>query len=346
MTKTAWVIGARGMLGRATSTRLRESAGWSLIDAAPVCWQDDAALEASVARSMRELLACAASGNRDGLGGDWAVFWTAGTVVTSSPVTDMQGQLHQFRLALDVIAREAHGHPLSAQGCVFFASSAGGVYGGSVDPPFTEHTVPVPISPYGRFKLDAEAVLADFSRRTGISALSGRISNLYGPGQSLDKMQGLISHVARAQFTGAPTSIYVPLDTLRDYIYVTDCAALIVDSTGRALDVARSTGTVEATKNLISGHAVTISSLLGYFRILAKGNARVMLGTSSSAAFQALDLRLKTVVWPDLDDREQETLPAGIMATMTDILAGIQRGTAAPSAQAGVPESKPARYRP
>ncbi len=330
MTDTAWVVGARGLLGRATTSQLRHSARWSLLETDPVPWQDDALLKDSVTRNMHELLARASDAATAGQSTGWAVFWTAGTVVTSSPPAVMAEELRQFELALAQIKRAVDGHPLATRGCIFFASSAGGVYGGSANPPYNENTPPVPISPYGQFKLDAETVLKKFSEGTGVSVLSGRISNLYGPGQRLDKMQGLISHIARAQFTGAPTSIFVPLDTLRDYIFVSDCAALIVSSTGRALDIARRDGPLQATKNLISGRAVTISSLLGYFKTLVKKRPRVMLGSSASASFQALDLRLETVVWPDLDDREQVTLPAGIMATMSDILDGIQRGRSAP----------------
>ncbi|TFC72412.1 NAD-dependent epimerase/dehydratase family protein [Cryobacterium sp. TMS1-20-1] len=322
MTAAAWVIGARGMLGRATTRQLESGSNWLRIEQPSLPWNDDSLLEQAAERGMRELLHQAST-----VGGGWAVFWAAGTVVTSSPAEAMTEELRQFRVVLSAIERSVKGHPLARRGCIFFASSAGGVYGGSANPPFTELTMPVPISPYGHFKLHGEAILEEFSRRSGVSSLSGRISNLYGPGQRLDKMQGLISHVARAQYTGPPTSIYVPLDTLRDYIFVTDCAALIADSTLRALEVTAKRGTIQATKNLISGRAVTISSLLGYFRVLSKGHPRVMLGSSAAAALQALDLRLDSVVWTDLDDREQESLPSGITATMMDILAGIQRGT-------------------
>ena len=79
-------------------------------------------------------------------------------------------------------------------------------------------------------------------------------------------------------------------------------------------------------KNLISGQAVTISALLGYFRTVAKGHPHVMLGSSDASALQAIDLRLASVVWPELDRAGATPLPAGIYATMTDILTRIQAG--------------------
>lgn len=325
MTLTGWVVGARGLLGRATSARLRRDDQWSLFEPAPLPWNDDDQLAATAEASLRALIDRSTSESSTG----WAVFWTAGTVVTSSPPAAMATELRQFALVLDAFERALVDNPHRGAGCIFFASSAGGVYGGSVNPPFDEHTAPAPISPYGAFKLDAEAILGDFSKRSGVSTVVGRIANLYGPGQRLEKMQGIISHIARAQFSPTPASIYVPLDTLRDYIYVDDCAALIGDLTQKVLETASANGTIQITKNLISGQAVTISTLLGYFRTLAKGHPHVMLGASSAAALQAVDLRLASVVWPELDQRELTTLPAGIQATIADILAGIQAGAAA-----------------
>ena len=52
----------------------------------------------------------------------------------------------------------------------------------------------------------------------------GRFSNLYGPGQNLGKLQGLISRLALSAVTRQPINIFVPLDTIRDYVYVDDAA--------------------------------------------------------------------------------------------------------------------------
>jgi len=49
-----------------------------------------------------------------------------------------------------------------------------------------------------------------------------------------------------------------------------------------------------------------------------------MVGSSSAAAIQALDLRLHSTVWADLDRRELTPLPAGIRATIDAILLEMQ----------------------
>ena len=96
---------------------------------------------------------------------------------------------------------------------------------GHPEPPFTEHTEPAPISPYGRAKLRSEEIATAFAVRTSTALLVGRLANLYGPGQNLDKPQGLISQLCRAQLTRQPLSVSVPLDTMRDYLFVDDAAA-------------------------------------------------------------------------------------------------------------------------
>ncbi|ANP71594.1 NAD-dependent epimerase/dehydratase family protein [Cryobacterium arcticum] len=321
MTTYAWVIGARGLLGSATAAAIERRNGWVLLPADPLPWADDAAMADAAAATAERLLRTAATESAD-----WAVLWLAGNAVTSTPPAAIAAELAQLRLVLDAVALAAGAHGTAARGALFYASSAGGVYGGSAHPPFDETSLPVPISGYGRFKLDAEASLFAFSRASGVSVLAGRIANLYGPGQKLGKMQGLISHLAKAQFSPKPASIFVPLETMRDYIYVRDCAELVVDCVTRLQSVTASGGRTEAIKNLASGQAVTISNLLGHIRTLAKSKPNVMLGYSAEASMQGLDLRITSTVWPDLDKRQLTSLPAGIKATMDDVLAHIQSG--------------------
>jgi UDP-glucose 4-epimerase len=324
VTTYAWVIGARGLLGGATSAAISRRPDWVLLPAEPLPWSDDASLAEAASASADRLMTAAAM---DATGtADWAVLWVAGNAVTSTPPAAIEHELRQLRLVLDAVGTAATRHGSAEAGAVFYASSAGGVYGGSAHPPFDEQSTPVPISGYGRFKLDAEASLTAFSESSGVSVLAGRIANLYGPGQKLGKMQGLISHLAKAQFSPKPASIFVPLETMRDYIFVRDCAELVLDCVTRLREVTVSHGRTQAVKNLATGQAVTISNLLGHIRSLAKANPNVMLGYSAEASMQGLDLRITSTVWPDLDRRQLTSLPAGIKATMDDVLAHIQSG--------------------
>jgi UDP-glucose 4-epimerase len=257
-------------------------------------------------------------------GSAWAVVWAAGAAVTSSSKDDLASELDTFKRCVSAIGEAAERG--KTPGVFFYASSAGGAYAGSHSPPFDEATVAVPISPYGELKLAAESIATDVLTPRGLSVCLGRIANLYGPGQRLDKMQGLISHLALAQFSPKPATIYVSLDTIRDYLYVDDCALLIADLIEQAITRSSEIASpITVTKILASGRGATIGELLGEIGLISKRRPNVMIGFSRAAEYQARDLRLRSRVWPELDSRPLTTLPAGISATMRDITSRIQK---------------------
>src|SRR5205085_1105739 len=115
-----------------------------------------------------------------------------------------------------------------------------------------------PRTPYGVAKLAMEAAVGRFAADTGTPTVVGRIGNLYGPGQNLAKPQGLVSQVCRTHLTGQPLLLYVPLDTMRDYIYVRDCADVIAAALGSVRErVAGNVGGPVVTKILASGQSTT-----------------------------------------------------------------------------------------
>lgn len=278
-------------------------------------WSDSAAFDAATTTGIDELLGAAHDPSDR-----WVIIWVAGRAVTSATSDDVASELSQFGRFLHLVSERLTSAD-AARGSFFFASSAGGVYAGSTAPPFTEHSVTSPLAPYGRFKVQAEDLLRTWSAREGVRAAVGRIANLYGPGQRLDKMQGLISHLALAQLTPRAASVYVSLDTLRDYIFVDDAADLLLDTIERQMSESERF----VVKIIASGRAVTIADLLGYFRTISKGHPHVMLGTNAAASLQAVDLRLRSVIWPELDARQLTPLPVGIHRTLEGIRLGLQR---------------------
>lgn len=301
------------MLGSSIRRELAGRAGWSIADVPPLPWGAGAAAVGVAAREGAELLVSRAIAEDDPR---WAVLWAGGAAVTASSDPQAERELEQLESALAGM-RPA----LSAQpgGVVFYSSSAGGVYAGSPEPPFTEATPPAPLAPYGRLKLRSEAMIADFGRSIGADSLIGRMANLYGPGQRLDKLQGLISHIALAGVTSTPVSVYVSFDTLRDYLYIDDAARLVLDAVERLL---REGGAV--TKILASGTATTIAELLEHFRAVTGESPRAVPGSSATAAYQAYDLRLRSTVWPEIDAFRPTTLREGIRATIDDIESAVQ----------------------
>ena len=62
-------------------------------------------------------------------------------------------------------------------------------------------------------------------------------------------------------------------------------------------------------------------------RQVFKRSPRLVLGTSVNARYQVKDLRLRSVIWPELDHRALTPLPAGIAATAAGIRRMVQLGT-------------------
>ncbi len=312
-----WVIGGGGLLGRSLETELRQSTSlWH--PAEPIPWWAPGA-------GARELRQCAGEFLLAAGGRPWTVAWCAGAGVTGSSAAALRLELEALGETLDALAAA----PRGAGGAFFFASSAGGVYAGVSAPPYDESSPVRPLAPYGQAKLDGEALVASWSRRTGMPSLIGRIANLYGPGQNLGKAQGLISQICRTHLTGQPLSIYVSLDTLRDYLFAPDCARLIVAGLARLRQDDSSAQTLVVTKILASQRAITIGAVLGEMRRIFKTSPHIVLGASPVSAMQARDLSLRSRVWPELDRVSLTPFPVGVATTSADLLRRLQAGAVA-----------------
>jgi UDP-glucose 4-epimerase len=324
-----WVIGGGGLLGQSLERALHTGPPAAVGQAKdrtgsraplwrppePIAWTASHAGALDLRQRVGEFLA--AAGDRP-----WSVAWCAGAGVTGTSEGALQLELAALAETLDALA----GAPSAGVGAFFFASSAGGVYAGVGAPPYDESSPVRALAPYGRAKLDAEALVTAWSQRTGTRSLIGRIANLYGPGQNLAKAQGLISQICRSHLTGQPLSIYVSLDTLRDYLFTPDCAALIVAGLARLRQEPSGTHAVVVTKILASQRAITIGAVLGEMRRIFKRAPRIVLGASPQSARQARDLSLRSRVWPELDRRTLTPLPAGIAATTADLQRKLQAG--------------------
>lgn len=296
-----WVVGASGLLGSAVA-RAVENAGGTLITSRVPWSQPDLAIEA--------LLATAEQLPAD----RWRLIWCAGSgVVATSP--------EHFRTELEVLGRFLEGWrpPSGVRRAVFFASSAGAVYAGSGTAPFTEETVPVPISPYGHAKLEAERLFTGFAERSGVPVLIGRLSNLYGPGQDLSKGQGLVSLLCRASLTGKPLDVYVPLDTIRDYLFTDDAAAMALAG---ADAVAGHQGA--HVKVLASGQSLSIAGVIGEVRRVTRRRPPIVAGTSAVTRLQTADLRMHSVAWPPLQEYARTPFCVGIEACLVAVEASLR----------------------
>lgn len=295
MTTTArWVIG-RGLLGSAIAEICAEEPFSS-----PVPWLDSDRSIDELTASLHRFVGSAEA--------DWEIYWCAGRGVTSTPSVAMATEVRVFEAFLSAIA--AMPPDVVAGGRMFLASSVGGAYAGSGPTPFTEETPTHPSSAYGVAKLRMEASLTDLASRTGLRAFVARITNLYGPGQDLGKGQGLISVIVESYVTGRSVSIYVPLDTLRDYIYVDDCARVITAGMSRLVREPPGTSVIKIVGSMTT---LSIGAIVGEMSRLRRKPVAIVLG-QGDASGQASDLRVRSVVWPELDALVATTLPEGLGA--------------------------------
>jgi len=305
-----WVVGAGGLLGGHVADGFRRHGHPVLTSTVP--WHDRE-------RSVLALRADAETLLDRARGGPWNIAWCAGTGVMATAEAELAAEESMFADFTGDLASAVSRRKDAAHGAFFFASSAGGVYAGSPDrPPFDEGSTPRALAPYGMAKLAMERHARNFASATSTAVLIGRIANLYGPGQDLTKQQGLVSQMCRSVLTGQPLSIYVSLDTLRDYVFADDCANMVVAGLSGVRIPARDGGTV-VTKILASGRATTIGSLLSEGNRVLKRRPRVMVKAQAASSVQARDLRLRSVIWPDLDRCARTSLAVGIARTAEDV---------------------------
>ena len=304
-TPTVLIVGARGLLG--TSLFQEYLRRGSAVRAARVDWHSLETVGTDLRAAVSALLTAAGDG-------EWRIVWTAGAGVTSTA----QSQLDAEARAQNALIAAITALPASvrSRGAVFYASSAGGVYAGSSQPPFTEQTEPVPLAAYGQSKLSSERAFAQLTK-VGVRVAVGRLANLYGPGQNLSKPQGLISQLSRAHHTAVPVNVYVSLDTLRDYLYVRDAAALVADFLQVVASCTAEAGPV--TKILASGRSVSLAALIGEMNRITRRRVPVVLAASPHTRQQARDLRLRSVVLHELDRRAMTPLAVGVATTITDV---------------------------
>lgn len=107
---------------------------------------------------------------------------------------------------------------------IVFASSGGTVYGEQKSFPIAENTPLSPSSPYGISKMVAEFYLNFFYKIHGLSYISLRYGNVYGPRQDPFGEAGVVAIFIAKMLKGEIPTIYGDGECIRDYVYVKDVA--------------------------------------------------------------------------------------------------------------------------
>jgi UDP-glucose 4-epimerase len=135
---------------------------------------------------------------------------------------------------------------------VLLASTAA-AYGNPEHVPTAESEDIAPLSPYGTSKAAAEWYLEQYARLHGLSTVSLRMANVYGPRQDPHGEAGVVAIFAGARAEGRRVAVYGDGRQTRDYIYVSD----VVEAW-----VAAAESEVTGALNLSTGVEVSVLELV------------------------------------------------------------------------------------
>ena len=130
--------------------------------------------------------------------------------------------------------------------------STGGAMYGETAVCATERTAAAPDSNYGRFKLEAEEIVA----ASGLRSVTLRCANIYGPRQRQDLEGGVIAIFQGCWRRGEPITVFGPGTAERDYVHVGDVADAVI----AAFD-----GQWSGVYNIGTGVPTSVNTLIALF---------------------------------------------------------------------------------
>lgn len=249
--------------------RSARNAGYSIFEGHPIPWSNPS-IRLETMLNAAEQFGHFASGRTP------LIIWAAGAdgVV---PRQD-EGEVESFK---DFV-RSISSTPLLSRANVVVSSSAGGVYGASSNPPFSVSSPIAAANPYGANKIAIEAI-ANAELPRSMKVHIARITNLFGPWPG--PRQGLVNRMCTAAATRKALQIYVPLDTVRDYIYVDDAAELLLMESA-ATDSCRSVSLIGSGENCSVGQVIKTVTDVTHRKV------PISLAHLESTKLQPRDLRM------------------------------------------------------
>ena len=298
MTNTV-VVGAGGLIGSAVLQAVPHAQAFPVA----VPWNDMEAVD----RTFAQWAATTPLRNA-------TVVWCAGRGSVGTSADDLAKETWSLQAFLSAALRTT--------GLVqrfVLVSSAGGVYGNAPDPHITESTIPSPVSDYGRAKLEQESLATVTCQNAGVPLIIARVSNVYGFGQDASKAQGLVSALVRASVTRQPASIFVPMDTRRDYISSHDVAEKI----HRLIETPASDLDGVTIKIVASGMSTTVAELVAVVNRVRQRRTPIVFSTRRETSLQPRSLAFTSTVLTDVDKTPTTSLPVGVSQLAHHYLRGI-----------------------
>lgn len=300
----AWVIGGNGLLGSALRSAWRRTGINLYTPAESFRWDSESELTVQLEAAVKEFAAFVGTEKR------WQICWAAGVGTMSSTAAELAVETHVLSTLLSLV--ESEPGLIAANGCFAFASSAGAIYAGATDDIVSENTPVAPTTAYAYEKLRQENLVSAFAlANCRVTALLARISTLYGPGQATGKQQGLIAQIARRILRNQPMQIYVPFDTIRDYIAADDAATAIV-----AVLRAISGKSGVFTKIIASEQPTTIAEIISIYKRIARRNLRIATSVNKLSILYNRRIQFRSIAVLTNEQIPRTSLFVGIARVM------------------------------
>ncbi|MDH5386874.1 MAG: NAD-dependent epimerase/dehydratase family protein [Gammaproteobacteria bacterium] len=299
-----WIIGSSGLLGAALQRALQHSGSSMFQPAERFHWDSETKL------SVQLEIAVKSYADFVGVGNKWQIYWAAGVGTMSSTEAELAVETRTLSTLLKLV--ESEPDLVAAKGCLAFSSSAGAIYAGAAGDIITENTPVAPTTAYAHEKLKQENLVNTFAvNNCGVTALLARMSTLYGPGQATGKQQGLIALMARCILRNKPVQIYVPLDTIRDYIISDDAASAIVAAL-RVLDGKQGV----FTKIIASERPTTIAEIVSIYKRITRRSPRIVSSASKLTSIYTRRIQFHSITVPINKQISRTSLLVGVAQMM------------------------------
>lgn len=144
------------------------------------------------------------------------------------------------------------------------SSTGGAIYGDCEQIPSPETAMPLPEAAYGQSKLSAEGYLGLYERLYGLSSITLRYGNVYGPRQDPLGEAGVIAIFCGCLETGSRPTIFGDGRQTRDYVYVGDVVAANLVAAGASATGPVNIGTATETSVLtLASELAELAELAG-----------------------------------------------------------------------------------
>ena len=145
---------------------------------------------------------------------------------------------------------------------IIYSSTGGALYPETAKMPASESVPPQPSSPYGISKRSAEMYIHYTYQIHGLSYVTLRYANVYGPRQNAKGEAGVISIFAEQMAKGMPVTIFGTGKQTRDYVFVEDVVRANMLAMNKALVGEFNIGTGRETS--VNTLFKKIKSMTGY----------------------------------------------------------------------------------